>query len=57
MTCIWHWLTQFAEVLERPDWLERYRELVRRLSGWQSPTSRSRDSSWHLSFPVICSNQ
>jgi len=25
------WLTQFAEVLERPDWLERYEALVRRI--------------------------
>lgn len=27
------WLRQFAEVLERPDWLERYDALVRRIVG------------------------
>ena len=25
------WLAQFAEILERPDWLARYEGLVRRL--------------------------
>ncbi len=25
------WLTQFAEILERPDWLERYESLVQQL--------------------------
>ena len=29
-----HWLTQFAEVLERPDWLERYEALVQRVSSY-----------------------
>jgi hypothetical protein len=29
---IHEWIVQFAEVLERPDWLERYGELVRRLA-------------------------
>lgn len=31
--CIRDWLRQFAEVLERPDWLERYDALVRKIMG------------------------
>lgn len=27
------WLVQFAEVLERPDWVERYNRLVQQLGG------------------------
>lgn len=32
-TYIRNWLRQFAEVLERPDWLERYDALVRQIVG------------------------